>query len=328
MNAHYSLGDSDGAWWYYIPETTRFGRRRDDLVSVSSGSEVLEPGNRVGWWRSSVALDEVVLTTRRELPPTLGYVLGAFDENDARNYYPAELGPEQYASAHAAARAASGDAGAEFFASAYKRIVGKPRSVDLRVDLTDRIALGGGPPPALPAGSAWFVDLPVELRTRAEYGHLFPGVLRGLRARVTEALAALDGVSAHDHTTWTCYATVGGSLKELVKEGYLKPPAQEVTGPNLAAAAEKWEEVVESYVRTVLRLIAGGTCPRCGGTGKVPADPEPDEAKVAHLRRVFLRALPPRSGPSTKGLASRLADLAVRELSCQPPVDGGSVEGE
>ena len=316
LSQHYALVCDDGVW-YHLPET----RKYPTIVDVLTGFDepMVQSAERPGWWLASSVTASAVIVWR-ESPPIVGYRLkeggprlGALGLLQS-DVFPEELTPEEFA-------ARLGEFGRDLeeevsaaerlYRESYEPVRGEPSVERVTVDLSDRIELEGAPPTRPPAGSSWTAKLPWELRTHSEYLHLFPGYLSGFRDAVAKRLGQIPWVSAYAQSDFTVFAPIRGATTELVKAGYLKPPAYRIEGANLGAAAAEWEERLRVYVTAVERATHRGSCSRCGGTGEAPAY-EPDEARVRALAERFRKA----AGPSKALKAASLpwARIAVEFL--------------
>lgn len=311
----YALRDGT-YWWYYIVPPRAAGWFLNNVTRVTDpfGND-LTPGQVAGWYRSQDPCSSVLIH-REKRGDVARYRLDDAWRGRPEVDLPDTLDPDEYAR-----RALTGEdhddldpAGLPaIYRAAYVAERDDPYIETTEVPMDGVTVLDGAPPDAVPAGATWRSTLPVELRERHEYRHLFPGRLDGFRGAVAAELGRIHGVSAYDHSDFTVYARSGGRTGELVRDGVIDPPPGSIGGENLAEAAAAWNEALAGYVKKVRRYLIDGDCWRCRGTGTIPNGGDEDRDRLVQTVAERFVAEAGRSR-AVKDRARDLAEVAVRML--------------
>ncbi|MFB7649364.1 hypothetical protein ACFC0S_16100 [Streptomyces sp. NPDC056084] len=287
----YALHLPDGRWAYHLPEPDRRPGTRTGLYADGETVKRLTPiVDAKGNWYTSDHLAEKITAVYQPLPETVGYELS--DPTALSTRYPATLTPEEWNE-----RSVDHD---EYW-GLYKRVT-RDRTPVEHVYEGPFLPLEGRQPPA-PDEPQWRADLPIELTQRAEYRHLFPGHIPGLKQylegqieqmpRVLYCFVDYQGVPGIHVTVRvpfdqprTKFRADTGRRGQPLKSGRTVPvlvdrrlelpvPAA-VPGPNYETALADWDRQVAFWLAQV-EEAAVAACSSCDGKGYVPhgaLDPE------------------------------------------------------
>lgn len=313
----YALRDGDGWWYFLTPQHRRLG------ISIRITDEFgndLERGHRQGWFYSPDPIAKILVHRERRgdiiryrlrdeyrdrpeitLPETLspdGYAGLALTDEDIDDLDPRGM-PALYRAAYIGER-------------------DDPITEVETINLDGITVLEGRPPDAIPEGATWRANLPVELRERPEYRHLFPGRLEGIGQAIADRLSELDHVKAYYQSGGLkVFTTATGTTIDLVKDGTVPRPPRWIEGDNLEQAATKWRRRLDDYEQRVRQHGIPGDCWRCGGTGRSPnGGRDRRDALIGEVAERFRKA----AGRSRAGreLARSFAEIAVDLLAPGP----------
>ena len=268
----YALRDGDG-WWYFLPAKLSGFLGTSTRITDDLGND-LERGHRQGWYYSPDPIAKILLHRERR-GDIIRYRLRDEYRDRPEITLPETLSPDAYAGL-ALTDEDIDDLDPRGMPALYRAAyIGErddPITEVETVNLDGVTVLEGRPPDAIPHGATWRANLPVELRERPEYRHLFPGRLEGIGQAIADRLGELDHVKAYYQSGGLkVYTTATGTTIDLVRDRTVPRPPRWIEGDNLEQAATEWHRMLKRYEQRVREHGIPGDCWRCGGTGSLPA---------------------------------------------------------
>ncbi len=280
----YALRLPDTRFAYYLPEPERRPGVRSGIFADG------EPMNRLvplvdakGDWYVTDRHAERITAVYQPNAKTTGYKLS--DPKALSERYPAELSVEDFHE-----RVGDHD---EYW-GLYERVTEDLEPVEYVYE-GPFMVLEGRQPPA-PDEPQWRAALPVELTQRAEYRHLFPGHIPGLKQHLEKLITAMPRVKycfvdyrdrpglhitvrvPYDQPRTTFVRNTGRrgqplksgrTVQVTVDRSVDLPVPAAVYGENYDAALAEWEQQVEYWLEQVAEASVAA-CSACDGKGYVP----------------------------------------------------------
>lgn len=290
----YALRHPDDRWLYYLPEPQpRPGTRTGLFADAEPMNRLVPLADSRGDWYVSHRHAERITATYQPGPKTIGYRLS--DPTALSERYPAELTVEDW-NERTASR--------EEYWELYESITEDLPAVE-RVYEGPFIPLEGRQPPA-PDEPQWRAELPHELTQRAEYRHLFPGHIPGLKQHLELRIKSLPKVQycfVDYKNTPGLHVTVrvpfdqprtrfvpytgrngrplksGRTVPVLVDRSLDLPVPAAVYGPNYETALVQWHQQVEFWTKQVTEASVAA-CSSCDGKGYVAHGAMDHQAKT------------------------------------------------
>ncbi|GAA1110586.1 hypothetical protein [Streptomyces javensis] len=293
----YALRHPDGRWLYYLPDPDRPPGERTGLFADGEPMNRLVPlADPKGNWYVSDRHAERITAIYQPRPKTVGYKLT--DPKALSERYPAELSVDDWnerSNAH------------DEYWDLYDRITEDLVPVE-HVYEGPFMPLEGRQPPA-PNEPQWRAELPHELTQRAEYRHLFPGHIPGLKDIVAEHIKTMPKVQYcfvdyqgkpgihvtvkvpfDPPRTTIRYNTdrrgrklkSGRTVPVLVDRSLDLPVPAAVYGPNYETALVEWDRAIEYWAAQVAEASVAA-CSACDGRGYITpeaATPTISEARA------------------------------------------------